>query len=237
MTKPSFDQIKSKYAVMWQEMKLASTRTSQIRIIASRILASKTRYQKVAEIVKRPWWFIACLHYRESSLNFHGHLHNGDPLTQRTTHVPAGKPTHGSPPFTWEESAIDALSSRSIPAIESIEAFAYGAEDYNGWGYWMHGYTSSYLWAWSNQHALGKFTADHHYDATVEDKQCGVMPILDVLMSMDGSIKFGPALESTSEDISSAQEHPAWAKLVTKWIKLALHVLLPFIFIPTTMVL
>jgi lysozyme family protein len=57
-----------------------------------------------------PWELIAALHEREAGGSFKGHLHNGDPLTGRTYHVPAGRPAKGSPPFTWEASAIDALT-------------------------------------------------------------------------------------------------------------------------------
>ena len=42
-------------------------------------------------------------------MRFDQHLHNGDPLSGRTTHVPPGRPRPASPPFTWEQSAHDAI--------------------------------------------------------------------------------------------------------------------------------
>ena len=56
-----------------------------------------------------PWWFVAVIHDLEASRNFNAHLHNGDPLTHRTVHVPKNRPP-GNPPFTFEESARDALT-------------------------------------------------------------------------------------------------------------------------------
>jgi len=46
----------------------------------------------------------------ECGFDFAGHLHNGDPLTDRTTHVPANRPINGTPLFSWQESAVDALT-------------------------------------------------------------------------------------------------------------------------------
>ncbi|MEX5684105.1 hypothetical protein [Pseudomonas silesiensis] len=56
-------------------------------------------YQSVTNEVGIPWGFVAVIHNMESSQRFDGHLHNGDPLTTRTNHVPAGRPVKGNPPF------------------------------------------------------------------------------------------------------------------------------------------
>jgi lysozyme family protein len=67
--------------------------------------------------------------------NFNRHLHNGDPLTSRTVHVPAGRPKSGTPPFTWEQSAVDALAYDGLTQVTdwSIEHVAYVFENFNGW--------------------------------------------------------------------------------------------------------
>jgi lysozyme family protein len=72
-----------------------------------------------------------------ASLNFNRHLHNGDPLTARTVQVPAGRPKTGEPPFTWEESATDALMLEKLDQWEdwSVPGTLYKLEQYNGWGY------------------------------------------------------------------------------------------------------
>ena len=74
-----------------------------------RIAANQSRYTAVAGEVGIPWYVVATIHSMEASLDFTRHLHNGDPLTARTVQVPAGRPTTGAPPFTWEASASDAL--------------------------------------------------------------------------------------------------------------------------------
>jgi lysozyme family protein len=44
-----------------------------------------------------PWYLVGIIHYRECSLYFSRHLHNGEPLTERTRRVPAGRPASGGP--------------------------------------------------------------------------------------------------------------------------------------------
>jgi hypothetical protein len=56
-----------------------------------------------------PWYLAGIIHYRECGLYFTRHPHNGDPLTERTLRVPAGRPAKGEPPFRFEDSAVDAL--------------------------------------------------------------------------------------------------------------------------------
>jgi len=77
--------------------------------IAARSVANKARYEAVGEQVGTPWYVIAAIHNLEAGQRVTTHLHNGDPLSGRTTHVPAGRPRTGAPPYSWETSAIDAL--------------------------------------------------------------------------------------------------------------------------------
>ena len=51
------------------------------------------------------------------SLDFNRHLHNGDPLSSRTTHIPQNRPVKGKPPFTWEESTIDVLKHKRLDRV------------------------------------------------------------------------------------------------------------------------
>ena len=46
----------------------------------------------------------------KADFRFNSRLHNGDPLTSRTVRVPARQQTRGTPPFSWEESAMDAIA-------------------------------------------------------------------------------------------------------------------------------
>jgi len=129
-----------------------------------------------------PWYFIAVIHNMESGMNFTKHLHNGDPLTARTVQVPAGRPRQGNPPFTWEESAVDALTLRKIGASTdwSLSGMLYQMEGYNGWGYRLyHAHVlSPYLWGFSNHYTSGKYVKDGTWSDTAVSKQCGTAVVL-----------------------------------------------------------
>jgi lysozyme family protein len=138
-------------------------------------LPSWSRYEQVHQKIGVPpeWVFVA--HNRESSLNFAKHLHNGDLLTGYTHHVPAGRPQVGhGPPFTWLESAIDALRMKGLQNISpwTIERMLYECERYNGFGYWNR-LNSPYVWSWSNKYKGGKIIVDHGPIEPVYDEQCG----------------------------------------------------------------
>jgi len=123
----------------------------------------------------------------ESSFNFGTHLHNGDPLTARTTHVPAGRPSTGNPPFSWEESAVDALGYDGASSIKEwdLATILYFLEGYNGWGYRTGAgqattppKRSAYLWSMTNQYEKGKYVADGKFDPNAVSTQAGVCAIL-----------------------------------------------------------
>ncbi|NEP63010.1 MAG: hypothetical protein F6K31_39895, partial [Symploca sp. SIO2G7] len=123
----------------------------QVKAIADQIRLEKSRYNKIQEAIGVPWYVVGIIHNMEASEDFSRHLHNGDPLTDRTYHVPAGRPVNGSPPFTWEESAIDALKYEGLNKWEdwSIPGILFSLERYNGWGYRMYHpeVKSPYLWS------------------------------------------------------------------------------------------
>jgi lysozyme family protein len=131
-----------------------------------------------------PWYVIAAIHYRESGLSYDHHLHNGDPLTGRTVHVPAGRPVKGEPPFTWEESAIDALKMSWLSDNKNWDigdALAL-LERYNGLGYKKKGLPSPYIWSWTDAYKKGKYVADGKFDPEAVDQQCGAALIIKSLM-------------------------------------------------------
>lgn len=143
---------------------------------------NKKRYETVSEQTGVPWEFIALTHLRESGCDFTKHLHNGDPLTKKTRQVPRGRPK-GNPPFTFEESAIDALQYQGLTEIKdwSLEHMIYLLEAYNGFGYRMRNKPSPYLWSGTNHYVKGKFVSDGKYKANVVDQQVGLVPILIAL--------------------------------------------------------
>jgi lysozyme family protein len=151
----------------------------QANLVADTIIKNKDRYAQAGKPYNIPFWFVGCLHFRESSLNFTKHLHNGDPLTARTTHVPAGRPASGNPPFTWEFSASDALAGRGFGNLswDNIHALV-RFEAWNGLGYKKLGKLSPYIWSYTNQYAAGKFVADGKYDPKFVDQQPGCAAIM-----------------------------------------------------------
>ena len=159
---------------------LEETRPSSISVAVATVMANKERYKKLEDKLGIPWDFIGVLHYRESNCNFTKHLHNGDSLNRRTRRVPSGRPLVGSPPFTWEESAEDALRQKGFEKIKdwTLERICYEAERYNGFGYATKKRISPYLWAGTGHYSSGKYIADGVYDKNHIDQQLGVIPIL-----------------------------------------------------------
>jgi hypothetical protein len=117
----------------------------------------------------------------EGGLNFSTHLHNGDSLSQKTVHVPKGRPD-GNPPFEWIDSAADALgfdglsSQRNWTLASSLDAL----EGFNGFGYRRSDIDipSPYLWSFSNHYTKGKFGSDGHFNRDLVSEQCGAAVLL-----------------------------------------------------------
>lgn len=143
---------------------------------------SQIRYESVAARCGVPWHVTAVIHALEASLSFDEHLHNGDPLSSRTKHVPAGRPIEGNPPFIWEDSAIDALNYDGFSTWSdwSLGGTLFKLEGFNGWGYRrLHPEVlSPYLWSFSTHYTAGKFVKDKTWSATTVSKQCGAAVIL-----------------------------------------------------------
>jgi lysozyme family protein len=118
----------------------------------------------------------------EASLNFQTHLHNGDSLTERTLHEPKNRPERGSPPFTWEESAKDALTLEHLDQWHdwSLAGILYRLERYNGFGYRRRHppVSTPYLWSFSNFYTSGKYVRDGVFSETAVSDQCGAAVLL-----------------------------------------------------------
>jgi len=148
------------------------------------VLSGADRYKIVEAATKVPWYVIALIHGMEADFAFNCHLHNGDPLSARTIHVPRGRPAEGEPPFKWETSAADALSYDSFLSWSdwSIAGICYKLEGYNGWGYRAHHINSPYLWSFSNNYERGKYTSDGHWDQDAVSQQVGAITALKELI-------------------------------------------------------
>lgn len=164
----------------WHACQVEADKMAEIKSICSTILNNEARYKAVANPIGVPFWVVGLIHYRETSLDFTRHLHNGDPLLARTVHVPVGRPVNGSPPFTWEESARDALSitgwdqKKSWDVVQTLVRL----EMYNGWAYFKMGKPSPYIWSFTDQYVSGKFAADGKFNPALIDAQPGCAALM-----------------------------------------------------------
>jgi lysozyme family protein len=145
-----------------------------------RILNGRTTYESIETVTGVPWYFTGILHNMESDCNFSRHLHNGDPLTARTVQVPRGRPLSGTPPFTFSESAADALTMKRLSSTSdwTIPGMLYSLEKYNGFGYRTRGIPSPYLWGASYHYSKGKYVADGIFDPQAVTQQIGAAVLL-----------------------------------------------------------
>ena len=149
---------------------------------ANKIILNKERYMEIQDETGVPWPLIGVIHSLECGLSFRKHLHNGDSLARKTVRVPRGWPKRGNAPFTWKESAIDALKRHKLHLLDdwSIERCCYELERYNGWGYRRyHSSTlSPYLWSGTTHYLRGKYVSDGKWSSRAVSKQSGAMPLL-----------------------------------------------------------
>ena len=185
--------LRDEYETLFNTCKIPLEHGHKVESVIDRINTNKATYISVAEQTNIPWFFIASIHNMEASLNFKTHLHNGDPLTARTTHVPSGRPKTGNPPFTWVESAIDSLTFQGLTSNTdwSLSSLLYHLEEYNGWGYRTKhpDVLSPYLWSFSTHYISGKYVADGRWSSTARSDQVGAAVILRRLVE-HGYIEF-----------------------------------------------
>ena len=168
-----------------------SNRSIEVLAAAKKISQNKPRYEAVTLSLANgmPWWFVGIIHFMEGGGKFTRHLHNGDPLTARTVNVPKGRPLAGNPPFSWEESAIDAVRYmeeknpvwRNLKGKWGLQEILDKFEAYNGYGYKKKGVPSPYLWSYTQFYTKGKYVADGKYDVSAVSKQPGVVAIMKAL--------------------------------------------------------
>lgn len=179
-------KLKKEYEDLFANCEINAGRLPDVKTIRDKIVANKSRYQSVEASTKVPWYVVAMIHSLEGSLNFKTHLHNGDPLTSKTVHVPNGRPP-GTPPFKWEDSAIDALQFDGLSKTPkwTLPVIMFKLEGFNGFGYRTRHpeVLTPYLWSFTNHYTKGKFVADGKFDPTAVSKQCGAMAILKSLIS------------------------------------------------------
>ena len=181
---PSLDsQLRKEYEQLYHTCTIRSGRLAVVNSTVDTIAAHQSRYKAVSDAVGVPWFVIALIHSLEASQRFDRHLHNGDPLSARTVHVPRNRPPlPAQPPFTWEASATDALRFDGLAAWHdwSVPGILFKLEGFNGFGYRMKHpeVLSPYLWSFTNHYERGKFVADGQFSATAVSLQCGAAALL-----------------------------------------------------------
>jgi lysozyme family protein len=179
-------KLKKEYEDLFSSCVINADRQAAVNVVRDKILANRKRYEQVAAVTNVPWFVIAVIHSLEGSLNFKTHLHNGDPLTKKTVHVPKGRP-QGTPPVTWEASATDALQFDNMAAVKkwNLAVILFKLEAFNGFGYRMRHpeVLTPYLWSFTNHYTKGKFVEDGKFDPSARSKQVGGAAILKALSS------------------------------------------------------
>lgn len=182
------------YARQWDAMTINPERVGEFETDARRIISHKEQYQAIEHATYDgpravPWWLIAIIHLREASLDFRAYLGNGQPLSQKTTEVPAGRgPFTG--PDAFENGALDALRIDGLTGVLDwrLEKALYYQELFNGAGYNNRGLPSPYIWGGTNIQRPGKYTSDRRFNARVWDTQPGCAPMIATLARLDPSI-------------------------------------------------
>ncbi|NOX19523.1 MAG: hypothetical protein GXO87_14745 [Chlorobi bacterium] len=209
------EALKKEYASLFRTVQIRTDKLNLINPIVTKIANNKDKYEAVGNLLNIPWYFIAVIHSMESGLSFDKHLHNGDPLSGRTVHVPAGRPADGNPPFTWEASAVDSLKFSGLHRWTdwTIPGLLYKLEAYNGFGYRTKHpeVLSPYLWSFSNHYARGKYVADGRWSDGAVSRQCGAAVLLRRL-SERGIITF-------PDDTSAFDENKPFLRYSKKRIK------------------
>lgn len=164
----------------WSAAKPLRLATAKARML--KLSRNKARYVAVQQRTGVPWWFIMCLHERESSGDINTYLGNGEPLDRVTNLVPAGR----GPFANFEDGAVDALVHEGFHKITdwSLARCLWAAEVFNGPGYRLHGVPSPYVWAGTNQYTRGKYDVDGHFDPELPDQQLGVAIMFQGLISL-----------------------------------------------------
>jgi len=218
--------LRSGYQQLFDSCVITPTKYSSVDAVVNKIVAGKPRYESLQSQLNIPWDFIGIVHYMEGSGNFNTHLHNGDPLTARTVQVPANRPPFGSPPYTWEASATDALKLKSLDKWVDwdVPGILYKLEQFNGFGYrnLQQPIPSPYLWSFSNHYNKGKYVSDGRYDPNAVSAQCGAAVMLRRLQErqliFNLTDRVGLTVELGKNVVFSPAKYSAKAEALQIWL-------------------
>ena len=152
---------------------------TELKSVCNIIKINWNEYKFVEEKTGVPADVVASCHYRESSLDFRGVLHNGEFIIgtgKKTKLVPAGR----GPFLTWSEAAVDAMMIEKAKFPKQWDTFGKldFCEKFNGLGYRKKGVVSPYVYAGTNKYKSGLYVADGKYDSSKIDKRLGCAAII-----------------------------------------------------------
>ena len=159
---------------------VSKSKTAYTKLVCKKILENKAKYEAVEQVTKVPWYLIAGIHFKESSLSFMKMLHNGEPLNIKSRIVPIGV----GPFKDWETAAIDSLTREGCYLVKvwTPGKCLEFAESYNGKGYRKKGILSPYVFGFTNHSAeKGGYPTDHVWDSSYPYRRPGVAAIMKVL--------------------------------------------------------
>jgi lysozyme family protein len=202
------------YRQLWNTLTISSADwQKQAKAMAQRIVASQARYTTAVAGTQVPWWFVAVVHCMECSMRFDQHLHNGDPLSGRTVQVPPGRPAAGSPPFTWEQSAHDAIQFQRLDRVTdwSLPNVLFNWHRYNGINneYKRRGIPTPYLWSGSTHYKKGKYVRDGVFDPEFVSGQLGAAVILKALVDLGAVTVEQQVAPAAPSAVTAAANTPA----------------------------
>jgi N-acetylmuramoyl-L-alanine amidase len=182
-----FADIKNEYVNLWNTMAIRPESQTNVAILAARIASGRDRYVRAgSKFPQLPWYVIGILHAMECNCDFKAHLHNGDPLTARTVHVPKNRPPVWDPSWDWETSAEDAIKVDGLDTVQNwtLPGILFAFERYNGMGPRRRfGKATAYLWSFANHYVRGKYVGDGQWDPEAVSKQAGAAVLLRQLVA------------------------------------------------------
>lgn len=182
-------ELRDDYQRLFAACDIREERAAEVEERVDALMADRDRYWAVGRRLNLPWFVVAVLHEADAGRDFTVHLHNGDSLTERTRHLPVGRPVEGEPPFGWEDSAADALRLIYFDRWSdwSVAGTLFKLEGHGGWGYRLHHpeVPSPYLWNYSTYYSQGKYVADDTWSETAVARRCGVAVLLRRLAERD----------------------------------------------------
>ncbi len=176
------DELRDDYRTMFATCVVRQEQAAEVDEITNALAKERERYQLVGQRLNVPWFVVAVLHESDTGRDFSALLHTGDPLTDRTRHLPDGRPIEGEPPFRWEDSATDALRLYHFDLWQdwSIAGILFLLEGRGGWGYRLHhpDVPSPYLWNYSTHYIKGKYVTDDTWSEVSIAQRCGAAVLL-----------------------------------------------------------